>query len=151
VHAGVSIHAPGDGQHLLCDPGHNLSFRAKPAAGEGEQRRRPGARTEHFRDTNGQAPTRSRTSRPAVAASSRRPRPGGSAAGHAVHAVSYAQGQDRGRRQDATSLREGCCGSPEDNPVDTPRPNPRSNQSWRKCYARQFGPAGAPSVPRRTG
>src|SRR6266487_3543296 len=125
MHVRVSVHAPGNGQLLLCEPGHNLSFRAIPAQpGEGEQRRRPGRRTEHFQDTEGQAPTRSRTPRPAVAASCRRPRPGGSAAGHAIHAVSYAQGQDRGRRQDATSLREGGCGSPEDNPVDTPRPKP---------------------------
>src|SRR5215467_4727912 len=70
------------------------------------------------------------------AASSRQPRPGGSAARHATCTVSYAQSQNRGQRQDTTSPREGCCGSPKDNPVHTPRPEPRSNQSCRKCYGR---------------
>jgi hypothetical protein len=43
VYISVGVHAPGDGQGLFCDPGHNLSFRAIPAQpGEGEQRRRPG-------------------------------------------------------------------------------------------------------------
>jgi hypothetical protein len=32
VHIGVRVHAPRDRQHLLCDPGHNLSFLAIPAA-----------------------------------------------------------------------------------------------------------------------
>jgi reverse transcriptase-like protein len=100
-------------------------------------------RTEHFQDTEGRAPTRSRTPRPAVAASCRQPRP-------AVRrqdtrsAVSSAQGQDRVRRQDATSLREGSCGSPEDNLADAhgleplARTNPggsvrRGPRAWTRC------------------
>ena len=75
----------------------------------------------------------------------------GSAAGHAIHAVSDAQGRNRGRRQVATSLREGCCGSPEDNLVRFPRQESRSNQSWRKCYARLLSLARRPSVTRRSG
>ena len=48
-------------------------------------------------------------------------------------AVSYDKSQDRDQRQDATSLCEGCCGSPEDNPVHI-RKQPRPDQSWKKCY-----------------
>src|SRR5262249_7830701 len=93
-------------------------------------------RTEHFRDTEGQAPTWSRTP-----PGRRLPHPPASP-GPAVRrqdtrsAVSSAQGQDRGQRQDATSLREGGRGSPEDNLVHIPGWNLRSNQSWRKCSAR---------------
>jgi hypothetical protein len=46
----------------------------------------------------------------------------GSAPGHALHAVSYVQGQDQAWRQDVTSLREGCCGSPRTIPVNNPPP-----------------------------
>jgi len=63
-----------------------------------------------------------------------RPRPGGSrppaSPGPAVRrqdtrsTVSSAQGQDQDQRQDAASLREGRCGSPEDNPVNNPVSEP---------------------------
>ena len=39
-------------------------------------------------------------------------------------AFSYAQGQDQDQRQNAASLREGRCGSPEDNPVNNPASEP---------------------------
>src|SRR2546430_3645257 len=64
----------------------------------------------------------------------RRPRPGGSrppaSPGPAVRrqdtrsTVSSAQGQDQDQRQDAASLREGRCGSPEENPVNNPVSGP---------------------------
>ena len=63
-----------------------------------------------------------------------RPRPGGprppASPGPAVRrhdtrpAVSSAQGQDQDQRQDAASLREGRCGSLEDNPVNNPVSEP---------------------------
>src|SRR6266566_4009685 len=63
-----------------------------------------------------------------------RPRPGGSrppaSPGPAVRrqdtrsTVSSAQGQDQDQRQDTASLREGRCGSPEDNPVNNPVSEP---------------------------
>src|SRR6266576_6630035 len=94
-------------------------------AGEGDAAGPGGVRTKHFRDTEGQAPTWSRTSPAGRLASSRQSRSGSSAAGHAIHAVSYARGQDQDQRQDATSLCEGRCGSPEDNPVNNQPVNPR--------------------------
>ena len=131
VHVSMGVHAPGDGQHLLCDPGHDLSFRAIPAQ-PGEGGTTPPA------GTGGQNTSRTPKVRllPGHERPGRRlPRPAASP-GPAVRrqdtrsAVSSAQGQDRDQRQDATSLREDCCGSPQDNPVDVPRPRTsRSNQS----------------------
>src|SRR5580704_9286084 len=55
-----------------------------PGSGEGDAAGPGGVRTKHFRDTEGQAPTWSRTSPAGRLASSRQPRPGSSAARHAI-------------------------------------------------------------------
>jgi len=101
-------------------------YRRPPVVRKRVATRPGGVRTKHLRDTEGQAPTWLPTSRAGQLASSRQPGP-------AVRrqdtrsAVSYAQGQDQDQRQDATSLREVRCGSPEDNPVNNPASQPSPN------------------------
>ena len=86
-----------------------------------------------------------------------RPRPGGSrppaGPGPAVRrqdtrsAVSSAQGQDQDQRQDVASLREGRCGSPEDNPVNNPvsEPSP-NNRGGSVRRGRLVGAGGGPAA-----
>jgi hypothetical protein len=90
-----------------------------PDSGEGEAAGPGAARTKHFRDTEGQAPTWSRTS---PAGGSHPPASPGLTVRRqdTRSAVSYAQGQDRDQRQDPASMREGCHGPPEDNPCEQP-------------------------------
>jgi hypothetical protein len=86
--------------------------------------------TEHFWDNRGQASGHGRPG-PAGYTSSRRTPAGDSGVRHA-HAVSYAQSQAGGRRQDAPSLAEPRCGS-AGNPKD-----PIRNLTCtilKKCYA----------------
>src|SRR5215470_12092086 len=98
-------------------------------AGEGERRRRPGACGQN---TSGTPKIRLLPGhgRPRPAACSRPPASPGPAVRRqdTQSAVSSARGQDRDQRQDVASLRGGCCGSPEDNPVNNPvsEPSPPS-------------------------
>ena len=134
---GVGVHAAEDNTFAICDPGHTLLL-SVPAIAEREGTAWTG--------TSGQDTSKTPQG---VRLLSGHGRPG-QAGGHLLAASPGRQFAAKDTRQarsatfrarPGTSSRtrpasRGGCGSPEDNPVDIPRQGPRSNQSWRKCYAR---------------
>jgi hypothetical protein len=113
------------------------------------------ARTEHFRDTEGQAPIRSRMSRSAVAASSRQPRL--AVRGRTGGTRGQPRGEpDRDRLQDPASLDEGRCGSPEitcgySRPVPPPQTDPEESVTKGSPHAVGLEWVGAPVSCRGSG